>query len=267
MARSRYIPTGGQLAKSRGGREPTLQEWQDALNRQMQEVDKGITEVDAKIMQLEENVVAQNFQNRASFDSIRSTQRGKKGYAIRIGIADAATIERLVAVSEFNIRVSIIEGFRGVDFPSPIGTIKPVTILGSNVFHQVPVKGRTFFSRADTVYVIVGNFGTTPGELRSLSTAIIPCDENLPENQPDILEENEGGEVPFPEFCYEFEVDVNGGVQAGDAVEILNYAGALIRSYPWGEGLRKAVPLAGQRVRYNPAGAAVAATFRFYIQK
>lgn len=240
------------------------QELEDALNRRYQGESRGITERDAAVELLERAGPA-GAVIPGSMASIRSTQRGKFGFVIRVGIADLPTIEQLVAASNWNVLASVREGFRGAEFASPSGNMAQA-LVGPNAFHRIPVKGWTFFSRGDAVYCSVANFTSPAGPPYRIAMAITPCEES-PFESVEAFETQDSTVAPLPEFCFAWGADVDGGVQLGDTVEVADYSGAVLATYPAREGMVMQTRIRQASCQYISTVGNVRVCWKWFVKK
>jgi len=239
------------LNPQRGSGGPSEQEWEEALNRRDRASGPGPNERDAAILHLSAGQV----------DSIQSTLRGKHGYVIRIGIGSDRTIGLIASGGSWTLQTSVREIYRGAVFSQPISGY-PNTSLQT----RVPVKGVVFYSRADAIYLNVQNLGGG-GAIYDISAGIIPC-EGAPLEEIQPVDSIAGLLTSMPEFVYQWGVDVEGGVLAGDSVDVFDYTGTLIVTYPASEGMIKHVKNGQASLRYISTGVPpILVTFKNFIRK
>lgn len=187
--------------------------------------------------------------------NIQSLNSGKFGFAVRIAQL-GPSIAALVANPAFDVTVSMLEGYNTAAWSTP-----PEQAV--NLALPVRAKGGLFFSRAKTIYVTVSN---RSGAARQLAASIIPID-----SAPlDCIEVSQGafGFDNIHEFAEAFGVDVDGGVQAGDEIEVYDYNANLLATYPAAEGAVWAVPIRAAFVTYVPIGAPGSLlTWKWYTRK
>lgn len=216
---------------------PSPKEWEDAINRR--DLGQEVAEQQAGIFPLEDEEEA----------SIQATE-GEGEYVLRVGIGDENTLRELVSVYAWVVELTYQEGYRGSKFVEPISVQ-----ISQPIF--VPVKGIAIALHGDNLFATIRNLS---GAARTLSFALIK--RPIRESYRNVLA---GGLTEIPDFSVDFSVDVENGAQSGDTIELYDYAGNLLVSFPASDIGVWSVWQDAAYVNYNPAGSPVQTTFKFRV--